>query len=776
MFSKVQLPWGHGDSHEQKQQEKSNEKEETLTSILDTKGRTELTLLLATCTETMRKAILATFDAQNTGKKADQKVELKADKNAPSDPNADQAKIEAAAADKAKKELEARQKELSGVKMQELKTASIKHFDAWAEAVLSRVGEVVNSRETAHEQKKEAQPASPPKLPPRNLPDPPKYDEAVQNTITTLYPPLSTPLTSLPMEKRALILHSMLLLLLSLEHYSAYSRILLLHLTTSLHLSAEYLSGDETKVARGLLAAVDMKADEETKQKKEENAESRRWKVGLATVAGAAIIGITGGLAAPLVAAGVGSVMGGLGLGATATAGYLGTMASSTVLVGGLFGAYGGNKAGKMMDEYAKDVEDFAFVPLRAHHRPRKIDKEFRRLRMAICITGWLTDKDEVTAPWKVIGERLETVALRFELEALLNLGNSMTIWIKSAAWSYAKKEVIKRTVFAGLSAAFWPIGLLKLSKVVDHPFSRAKARADKAGEVLAEVLINKAQGERPVTLIGYSMGARVIYVCLQTLAKRKAFGLVENAIMLGTPAPSTAADWRLLRTVVAGRLVNTYATSDYTLAFLYRSSSVQYGVAGLQAIEDVAGIENYDVSDIVTSHTRYRFLTGTILKRIGFEDVDLEGLRKEEEALHEAEKKEEEDRRQAEEKDKKDDKMGLSDEAKADELQKEVEVKNKESMMSWMTEKMRLGGATAAGAATQAKVWYATRNSASMPETGDADKAVAVEGGAENKSAEVEKTVEGASGSALDAADLDKTPTEAVASDNTAASAKKMD
>ena len=230
-----------------------------------------------------------------------------------------------------------------------------------------------------------------------------------------------------------------------------------------------------------------MKAEDETKKKAEENADSRKWKVGLATVAGAAIVGITGGLAAPLLAAGVGSVMGGLGLGATATAGYLGTMASSTLLVGGLFGAYGGKMTGRMMDQYAREVEDFAFIPIRTYHRPRKIEKEYRRLRVAIGISGWLTDKDEVVEPWRVIGPELEAFALRYELEALLGLGNAMTTMVKSYAWGYAKKEIIKRTVFASLTAALWPLGLLKISRIVDNPFSVAKARAEKAGEVLAD-------------------------------------------------------------------------------------------------------------------------------------------------------------------------------------------------------------------------------------------------------------------------------------------------
>ena len=41
------------------------------------------------------------------------------------------------------------------------------------------------------------------------------------------------------------------------------------------------------------------------------------------------------------------------------------------------------------------------------------------------------------------------------------------------------------------------------------------------AGLVLADVLAEYDQGHRPVTLIGYSMGARVIFYALEALAER---------------------------------------------------------------------------------------------------------------------------------------------------------------------------------------------------------------------------------------------------------------
>ncbi|KAH0015653.1 DUF726-domain-containing protein, partial [Aureobasidium melanogenum] len=715
MFSK--LPWSSGG-----EQQQQHEEEQSLTSVLPTpQARSDLTLLVANCTETMRKGITDTFDLNQIGKMEDMMSKLKVDESAQKSENATDAAAttekteeeKKRAEEKAQREQAEREKELSGPKMQELQKAALQHFDDWRDSVLLRIGEVVNQREEAVSQKKEAH-AQTSRVPPKKAPEPSKYDEGVSKALKELCPPTETPLVELEEEHRALILHSVLLLLLSLEHYSAHSRVLLLHLTSSLNLSVSFLADDESKIARGLLSAVEMKADDETKKKQEDNQSTRKWKVGLASVAGAALIGVTGGLAAPLVAAGIGSVMGGLGLGATAAAGYLGTLASSSIIVGGLFGAYGGRMTGQMMDQYAKEVEDFSFVPVRTYHKPRKIEKEYRRLRVAIGISGWLTEKDEVVEPWKVIGPEMEAFALRFELQALLNLGNSLTTMIRSAAWGYAKSEIIKRTVFASLTAALWPLGLLKVSRIIDNPFSVAKSRADKAGEVLADALINRAQGERPVTLIGYSLGARVIFTCLKSLAARKAFGLVENVVLLGAPTPSTAADWRLIRAVTTGRVVNVYSTSDYILGFLYRSSSIQYGVAGLEPVSYVPGVQNVDVTDLVAgNHTSYRYLCGRILRKIGFEDVDLAAVEQEEKALEEATEAEEQERKQNEASTKE----GATSEAEVKEMEGEVQKKNEASMMNWATEKFRAGGASASSAANQAREWVQRTAS---PRTGD--------------------------------------------------------
>ncbi|EXJ92385.1 hypothetical protein A1O3_00935 [Capronia epimyces CBS 606.96] len=623
-----------------------------LATVLDEGQRADLTLLVASITESMRKQILDNFDAMAGLDKSLLREGMTEDEKMMA---ADPANADVAAYDRERKLKEESDKDLATVKMKNLKKNAVKAYDEWREQMILRVGQVVNSERTAKEQvQKNAGKADIAR--PQSTTTAGKVVGAPAKLVglkfKDVFPPTRTPLTKLPMDKRTLILHSVLLLLLSLEHYNAYSRILMLNLTSSLKLPLRTFEQDEYTTAKGLLeAAKEMTADEERLKKADDNKDSRKWKVGLATAAGAAIIGVTGGLAAPLVAAGVGSVMGGLGLGATTAAAYLGSVAGSSVVVGGLFGAYGGRMTGQMMDNYAREVEDFQFLPVHGRSTKKTSEDETKgakqasehdhKLRVTIGISGWLTEKEEVVKPWRVLGAGAEVFALKYELEALLNLGNAMNGMVQSAAWGYAKKELIQRTIFAELAAALWPIGLLKVARVIDNPFSVAKSRAEKAGEVLADALINRAQGERPVTLIGYSLGARVIYTCLMSLAKRKEFGIIEHAVLIGSPTPSDTSDWRVLRSVVAGRLVNVFSVNDYILGFMYRTSAIQYGVAGLQKVEGLSGVENFDVSDDVNSHQRYRYLIGAILKKIGFEDIDMAAVEQEHQLLLQVEDEE---------------------------------------------------------------------------------------------------------------------------------------
>ncbi|KAL2168812.1 hypothetical protein VTG60DRAFT_6851 [Thermothelomyces hinnuleus] len=436
--------------------------------------------------------------------------------------------------------------------------------------------------------------------------------------------PIPTRLVTIPEEDRKEALSCVLLVLLSTGHYSAHSRALAVYLTSALELPLAVLNAEEVEIAVSLVERSaeaerqqrTMSAEAEAEKRKQQNQASRYWKVGLASVAGAALIGVTGGLAAPVVAGAIGGIMGSVGLGGVAS--FLGIFWMNGALVGTLFGAFGARMTGEMVDRYAREVDDFRFIPLKDEWGTRGSGQNHRRLRVTIGINGWLGTKDDVTKPWRALGDDSEAFALRYEMKSLLGLGKSLRELVSSYAWNAVKVEVLKRTVLATLWSALWPAYMLSMASTVDNPFSLAKNRSEKAGEILADALINKVQGERPVTLIGYSLGARVIYSCLRSLAARRAFGLVDSVVFIGGPVPSNRQHWQMMRTVVSGKLFNVYSENDYLLAFLYRATSIQLGVAGLQEIRYIEGVENLNLTEEVQGHMRYAKLIAKILARCG--------------------------------------------------------------------------------------------------------------------------------------------------------------
>ena len=279
-------------------------------------------------------------------------------------------------------------------KLLELKPRALTSFDEWRDKVLGRIGDVLNSSESVP---KAAQKGT------RSLPFANSKQTSTVEEPRNWFPPVETPLSKeLPPSDTQLIIHAMLLLLLSLENYDTRSRTLSLYLCASLNVPLSVLVKQEDATAESLIKAATMNADKDVQKRIEEGKSTQRWKIGLASVAGAALIGITGGLAAPLVAAGIGTLMGGIGLGGTVAAAYLGALASSGAIVGSLFGAYGGKITGDMMKQYASEVsryvrlvfrslrpsqvEDFSFIPLD--------ENALGRLKVTVGISGWITHEE----------------------------------------------------------------------------------------------------------------------------------------------------------------------------------------------------------------------------------------------------------------------------------------------------------------------------------------------------------------------------------------------
>lgn len=165
------------------------------------------------------------------------------------------------------------------------------------------------------------------------------------------------------------------------------------------------------------------------------------------------------------------------------------------------------------------------------------------------------------------------------------------------------------------------PLVLTKLSYLIDNPWNVSLARANAAGLILADSLMDRNLGNRPVTLLGFSLGARVIFSCLKELADRGAHGLVQNVYLFGSPMVASKDEYIKLRSVVSGRFVNGYSSNDWILGYLFRATSGGImRVAGLAPVEGIPGLENVDVTSLVNGHMDYRAAIPRLLKEVGWE------------------------------------------------------------------------------------------------------------------------------------------------------------
>ncbi|XP_072887984.1 transmembrane and coiled-coil domain-containing protein 4 [Hemitrygon akajei] len=396
-------------------------------------------------------------------------------------------------------------------------------------------------------------------------------------------------------------------------YYDARARVLIRHITWLLRIPFEDLELFEESLVESLKGYKEKDTAEfEISQKKKDRKKKlkRYFLIGLATVGGGTVIGLTGGLAAPFVAAGAAAIVG------TAGAAAIGSTAGIAIMAS-LFGAAGAGLTGYKMKKRVGAIEEFEFLPL----------TDGNQLHITIAVTGWLcTGKyGSFEAPWRSLLQSKEQYCLAWESKYLMELGNALVSLLNGLV-NIVAQEALKYTVLSGIVTALaWPASLLTVASVIDNPWGVCLSRSAEVGKHLAHVLLSRQQGRRPVTLVGFSLGARVIYFCLQELVQEKdCEGIIEDVVLLGAPVEGGTKHWKPLTKVVAGRIINGYCRGDWLLNFVYRSSSVQLNVAGLQPIVmDDTKMINVDLSSIVNGHLDYMKQMDTILKAVGVKTKD---------------------------------------------------------------------------------------------------------------------------------------------------------
>ncbi|KAF4877452.1 putative membrane protein [Colletotrichum siamense] len=460
-------------------------------------------------------------------------------------------------------------------------------------------------------------PPSSPALPEDEKPAeaPPPYETHEGEELPAVKTPaqLSTS-ANIDIDLRWTVLCDLFLLLIADSVYDCRSRILLERVGQSLQIDWLDVRKFEKKVTDALemqqaAEKENWNEDEHMEHRRKQALKKRYVMMGLATVGGGLVIGLSAGLLAPVIGAGLAA--GFTTLGVTGTGTFLGGVGGAAIITSSA-AASGSVIGGRAANRRTGAVKTFEYRPL--HNN--------KRVNLIVTVAGWMTGKvDDVRLPFSTVDPIMGDIySVFWEPEMLRSMGDTINI-LATEALTQGLQQVLASTILTSLMAALsLPVVLTKLSYLIDNPWSVSQDRAWAAGLILADSLIDRNLGTRPITLVGYSLGARVIFSCLLELARKGAYGLVQNVYLFGSPLIIKKDEWLRARTVVPGRFVNGYSTNDWILAYLFRlTSGGPRKVAGLAKIEEVPFIENFDVTEIVKGHMEYRQAMPRLLRECGW-------------------------------------------------------------------------------------------------------------------------------------------------------------
>jgi Protein of unknown function (DUF726) len=356
------------------------------------------------------------------------------------------------------------------------------------------------------------------------------------------------------------VLCDLFLLLIADANYDSRSRRLL-------ELVGEYLDVswlDICRFEKRVTDALEMQEaanreswnEEEHMATRRKEMRNRRLVVmGLATVGGGIVIGLSAGLLAPLIGAGLAA--GFTTFGVAGTSSFLaGAGGAAIITTTGV--VTGSNIAFKASNRRTGSVKTFEYRPL--HNN--------KRVNLIVTVAGWLTGKvDDVRLPFSTVDPIMGDIySVFWEPEMLQSMGDTINI-LATEALTQGLQQILGSTILVALMAALQlPIVLTKLAYLIDNPWTVSLARADLAGLILADSLIDRNLGARPITLVGFSLGSRVIYACLKELVKKGQLGIIQNIYMFGSPVVVNKDEYINIRSIISGRFVNAYATNDWIL------------------------------------------------------------------------------------------------------------------------------------------------------------------------------------------------------------------
>jgi uncharacterized tellurite resistance protein B-like protein len=397
--------------------------------------------------------------------------------------------------------------------------------------------------------------------------------------------------------------------------YRADERAGLLRVCKGLGLDPDFLSATESLIVRALAQQVDHDAIGEAADQQDGG---RFWKVAAGTALGAVAVGVTGGLAAPAVGGAVGSLLGYSGAAATSAglaalgggslaAGGAG-MAGGTAVVTAAAGLAGGETARRAMSKRTKKVDDLEVI-----------DIDDAGVPVVVGVSGFLSEDADFESDWSILPEwapMADVKALRWEAKANRDLYKSVAAAGAKLAGKKGLEYFGRRAMVGAGRVLSWPAWALSAISVIGNPWSVARDRAEQVGAVLAEAITNEQWGPRPVTLVGFSLGSRVIATALKKLDADELRCSVENVVLLGGAVGADECEWEKIAHAVPGAFVNGYSENDWVLGALYRVAELGEHPLGLRAV-DAESVTNIDLTEIAGGHLSYREAMSEVFSEI---------------------------------------------------------------------------------------------------------------------------------------------------------------
>jgi Protein of unknown function (DUF726) len=225
----------------------------------------------------------------------------------------------------------------------------------------------------------------------------------------------------------------------------------------------------------------------------------------------------------------------------------------------------------------------------------------------------------------------VESFALVWETKVLAELSRALQDIAKNVAVTLAAKQtamIVIPAAAAVLGTIALPVALMgAIRSVIENVWAKAMSRAHSSGLMLAAELAARGFGRRPVSLHGYSLGALIVFVACEELARRDLDGIVHDVHMIGAPVPSSdTSRWNVVRGIVSGRLVNVYNRGDWYLDAISKGTGSTFGRLAGNTPALHAGVENISLSDIhvvISSHAEYALKASEIFLKVGVGNKD---------------------------------------------------------------------------------------------------------------------------------------------------------